>query len=132
MPCRNSHTLKRSIRWPDCPEIHKTRTPVSYRATVKLHGTNAGVQCSPEGLVLQSRSRVITVDEDNAGFAALIWSECRRKVEPESARNYARLAAKEIEAAGLPAITESSERQGVRITMDIEPLDLSLGSSIEQ
>lgn len=83
---------------PDCPEIHKIRTPVSYRATVKLHGTNAGVQCSPEGLVLQSRSRVITLDEDNAGFAA--WM-----ADPGRVAAVGAIGASVRAAAGLDAAT---------------------------
>lgn len=43
---------------------------VYYRAKVKLDGTNAGVQITPEGEVLaQSRSRFITPEDDNYGFA---------------------------------------------------------------
>jgi hypothetical protein len=60
---------------------HKTGTPVyddsrqlpklTFRGTVKLHGTNAGiVQKSTEGsLQFQSRNNAITPQSDNAGFA---------------------------------------------------------------
>lgn len=48
---------------------------LGYRGTVKLHGTNAGLVRSPEGVLsVQSRNRVITPDDDNAGFAAYIAS----------------------------------------------------------
>ena len=43
---------------------------VQYRGWVKLHGSNAGVVCTPAGLQAQSRNRVITPEDDNAGFAA--------------------------------------------------------------
>lgn len=44
--------------------------PVMYGAKIKLHGTNAGVRISSDGsVVAQSRSRDITPDDDNAGFA---------------------------------------------------------------
>ncbi|KIG18415.1 RnlB RNA ligase 2 [Enhygromyxa salina] len=83
---------------PDCPEIHKIRTPVKFRATVKLHGTNAGVNCSPEGLVMQSRSRVITVGDDNAGFAA--WM-----AEPQRVAAVRAIEASVRAAGGLDAAT---------------------------
>lgn len=45
--------------------------PVSFRGTVKLHGTNSSVHHTSDGeLIFQSRTRVITPTEDNAGFAA--------------------------------------------------------------
>ncbi len=47
------------------PRIH-------FRGTVKLHGTNAGVMFTPEAVVAQSRKRVITVEDDNYGFARFV------------------------------------------------------------
>ena len=47
---------------------------ITYRAKVKLHGTNAGVQITTTGKVAaQKRSQIITSQSDNAGFAA--WVE---------------------------------------------------------
>ena len=47
---------------------------VTYRAKVKLDGTNAGVQIIPgKGVVAQSRSRLLSLQDDNMGFAA--WSQ---------------------------------------------------------
>lgn len=47
---------------------------MSYRGKIKLHGTNAGIVITPDGKVYpQSRSRIISVGEDNLGFAA--WVE---------------------------------------------------------
>lgn len=41
-----------------------------FLGTVKLHGTNAGISCMPDGEVIyRSRSRIITPDADNHGFA---------------------------------------------------------------
>lgn len=52
------------------PTEHKVTTPVSYRGTVKLHGTNSGVLVRGTGeCVPQSRNRVLSVDNDNMGFA---------------------------------------------------------------
>ncbi len=43
----------------------------TYRGTVKLHGTNAGVSwAAGEQLVFQSRNRILKPGDDNAGFAA--------------------------------------------------------------
>lgn len=56
---------------------HNGLTPpkVSFLGTVKLHGTNAAV-CAPCGAAkqmwAQSRSNVITPEQDNAGFAAFV------------------------------------------------------------
>lgn len=46
--------------------------PVKYRGTVKLHGTNSSVICTPEELIPQSRNRQLSLDSDNAGFASFI------------------------------------------------------------
>ena len=46
---------------------------LGYRAKIKLDGTNAGVQVFAEGkIVAQSRTRVITPEKDNYGFAAWV------------------------------------------------------------
>lgn len=42
---------------------------ISYRGTVKLHGTNAAVQVHDNYIVTQSRNNIITPENDNAGFA---------------------------------------------------------------
>ena len=46
---------------------------VQYIAKIKLHGTNAAITINENGDVFaQSRSRVITLGDDNAGFAAYV------------------------------------------------------------
>ena len=46
-----------------------------YRAKIKLHGTNAGVQVTTDGFVAaQKRTAIITPESDNAGFAAWVHS----------------------------------------------------------
>lgn len=46
---------------------------VHYGAKIKLHGTNAAVRVNRDGLVVaQSRSRDLTLTDDNAGFAAWV------------------------------------------------------------
>lgn len=47
---------------------------VRYIGKIKLHGTNAGIRIGRDGsVVAQSRSRDLTLSDDNAGFAA--WVE---------------------------------------------------------
>ena len=41
---------------------------LNFRGSVKMHGTNAGIVFTPEGIVFQSRERVLTSESDNAGF----------------------------------------------------------------
>lgn len=61
-------------KWPKIPRFSNVapadRQPRSYTAKVKLDGTNAGIGRTEEGdLFYQSRSRVITPEDDNYGFA---------------------------------------------------------------
>jgi hypothetical protein len=82
-------TNKKHIRWFDIKNFHNQRVelekypvpriddPITYRAKVKLHGTNGGVAVHPDGeVVAMSRAKVITPTDDNAGFAA--WVEERK------------------------------------------------------
>ena len=51
-------------------QTHGTPLPVvTYRAKVKLHGSNVGIQITPAGVVAQSRSKLLTPDDDYKGFA---------------------------------------------------------------
>ncbi|MFT3697787.1 MAG: RNA ligase family protein [Kofleriaceae bacterium] len=43
---------------------------ITYRAKVKLHGSNTAVQRTPDGIAMQSRTQMITMDADFHGFAA--------------------------------------------------------------
>ncbi|AFZ37779.1 t-RNA-binding domain-containing protein [Stanieria cyanosphaera PCC 7437] len=62
------HNVKRNL------DILGEAVTITYRAKVKLHGTNAGIQVTTEGKVAaQKRSQIITSKSDNAGFAA--WVE---------------------------------------------------------
>ncbi|MFK8002829.1 MAG: RNA ligase family protein [Polyangiales bacterium] len=60
---------------PEIPERYVISTPVRYRGTVKLHGSNSGVHCTPGLLIAQSRTREITPKDDNYGFAAFVALE---------------------------------------------------------
>lgn len=67
------HNVRRTFR-ETTPEGSHT---VTYRAKVKLHGTNAAVQVTSEGtLECQSRERIITPEDDNYGFAR--WVDSHR------------------------------------------------------
>lgn len=50
--------------------LHKTNYPVlKFQGTVKLHGTNSGIAKYSDGRIeYQSRSRVLSLDKDNASF----------------------------------------------------------------
>tara|TARA_R110000824_G_scaffold12226_7_gene53680 strand:- start:75400 stop:76440 length:1041 start_codon:yes stop_codon:yes gene_type:complete len=47
---------------------------IKYRGTVKLHGTNSAIckNLQTGEITLQSRSRVITIEDDNHGFAQFV------------------------------------------------------------
>lgn len=48
-------------------------SPITWEGTVKLHGTNAGVERTESGEFLpQSRNRRLTPDSDNFGFASFV------------------------------------------------------------
>lgn len=62
-----------------CNPIYNELKPkpiLTFKGTVKLHGTNAGI-CynNVEGLWIQSRENIITPLKDNAGFATFIESK---------------------------------------------------------
>lgn len=55
------------------PELLSGNSAVIYKAKVKLHGTNAAVQCHGGEIVVQSRTQIITPNNDNAGFAKFVY-----------------------------------------------------------
>lgn len=62
------HNIRKFIKV--YPENLGENKVVTYRSKVKLHGTNAGIQCHKDGQVLpQSRTTLLTATADNAGFA---------------------------------------------------------------
>lgn len=69
------HNIRKFIRvdpgeWWHKRELLAGTSTVSYRAKVKLHGTNAAVQVHEKGeIICQSRESIITPEKDNAGFA---------------------------------------------------------------
>jgi hypothetical protein len=48
---------------------------ITFKGTVKLHGTNAGVSFNENGYWAQSRENIITPEKDNAGFAFFVESK---------------------------------------------------------
>jgi len=68
--------------WPSVELLHNVRRTleltaqspqVTYRAKVKLDGTNGGVQIFSNGdVVPQSRNLIISIEDDNIGFAAWV------------------------------------------------------------
>ena len=69
------HNIRKFVRadpneWFRVKETLNGTSTVSYKAKVKLHGTNAAVQIRMDGTVsAQSRTGMITPEQDNAGFA---------------------------------------------------------------
>lgn len=65
-------TVRTCTQWFDHHQL--PRGKMLFRGTVKLHGTNAGIAYDPttKELWAQSRSNIITVEKDNAGFAAYV------------------------------------------------------------
>lgn len=49
-----------------------------FRGSVKLHGTNAAIVLSPDGMSFQSRGRVLTPEDDNAGFCSYMQPLARQ------------------------------------------------------
>lgn len=47
---------------------------INFKGTVKVHGTNAGIIKTKEGINFQSRNKIITPQDDNAGFASYMSS----------------------------------------------------------
>ena len=70
----------------DLDDSRKVLTPVRYRGTVKLHGTNAGVRCTPDALVPQSRSTQLSEDQDNQGFCRFISGDVQQAAVREIER----------------------------------------------
>lgn len=61
------HNVVRTLQYLE--EQGEPKPSVLYRAKIKLHGTNAAVQCHTSGVFPQSRSQVLTGSADNSGFA---------------------------------------------------------------
>lgn len=74
------HNVRKFIRvdpneWFRAKELLSGTSTVAYKAKVKLHGTNAAVQVHTDGtIVCQSRTNIITPENDNAGFARFVMS----------------------------------------------------------
>jgi hypothetical protein len=53
------------IAFPKVPRVTKNTITI----TEKIDGTNAAIQVTDEGIITQSRNRIITPDHDNYGFS---------------------------------------------------------------
>jgi hypothetical protein len=63
-------SLSHVIRSRNQSDWMKSVGEVTYYPKIKLHGTNASIRITPEGIFPQSRSRILTLEHDNYGFAA--------------------------------------------------------------
>lgn len=71
----NFYNLRRSIVQHDDMWLHNC-SDIAYASKVKLHGTNAGIQIDPDGVVTAfSRTQIITPQQDNYGFASWVDSK---------------------------------------------------------
>lgn len=66
------------LQWPykDYAGPQLQHGSIKYRGKIKLHGTNAGIRLANGEVAAQSRSQLIDVKNDNAGFAR--WVENNR------------------------------------------------------
>lgn len=64
-------------------DYHQIPLPVvMYTGTIKVHGTNAAVRFINGEVKFQSRNRMISVDDDNLGFAR--WADEGREAQRHS------------------------------------------------
>ena len=81
------------IKWPKIQQFQhlsknvsllEINQPITFRSKVKLHGTNVGIQITPDGkLYAQSRNRILGPGQsDNMGFAQWVedHKECFRDI----------------------------------------------------
>ncbi|HEX8957258.1 MAG TPA: RNA ligase family protein [Burkholderiaceae bacterium] len=61
------HNVVRTLRY--LAEQGHSLPLVQYRAKIKLHGTNCGIQVKADGIVAQSRTKILTPEDDYKGFA---------------------------------------------------------------
>lgn len=62
------HVVKNVRHW--TAKHNKPLPVISYKGTVKLHGTNAGVRVTHAKVQPQGRNRILDIGSDNFGFAA--------------------------------------------------------------
>lgn len=69
---RNNHDYQGKDEEGKAIYQHKENYPIfKFRGTVKLHGTNSGIAKYSDGRIeFQSRERVLSLENDNAGFMA--------------------------------------------------------------
>jgi hypothetical protein len=59
---------------PEVPEQYRIKSPVTFKGTAKLHGSNCGIvwDLATDTLTAQSRQTTLTPGEDYKGFAAFV------------------------------------------------------------
>jgi hypothetical protein len=63
-----------------------------YHGTVKLHGTNSSIVITPDGEIIpQSRNRVLSLDNDNFGFAKFVIEEVGEDIWNKMSSNLRKL-----------------------------------------
>ena len=84
---------------------------VEYRAKVKLHGSNYGVQIIDDGIAAQSRTSLLTPEADYKGFAAWVHrhetlAQLMFKAKGEKHRTAGTKAAVAVDAATVASVDE--------------------------
>jgi hypothetical protein len=75
------HSIRKFIRvdpneWFRMKETLSGTSTVKYKCKVKLHGTNSAIQIASDGsITCQSRTRLITPEDDNDGFARWVKTQ---------------------------------------------------------
>ena len=96
----------------------RVKPVLKFKGTVKLHGTNAAVTYNElDGLWVQSRDKIITPEQDNAGFAKFVAareSDFLELVEKVYADNH--LSAKDYDVVIFGEWAGGNIQQGVALT----------------
>jgi hypothetical protein len=70
----NFHNLRKAVK--SLPEVYGDDVKIEYKTKIKLHGTNAAIHICGDGTILaQSRTAIISPQNDNCGFARWVMSQ---------------------------------------------------------
>lgn len=84
-------SLSHVIRSRNQSEWMRNRGVINYRPKIKLHGTNAAIRITCDGVFAQSRTRTLSIEDDNFGFAAWVESYKSQWLELSSMMSLVRM-----------------------------------------
>lgn len=76
--CKEYEYNGEMIRWPKIGSLsdvnkwlkkNNSSRKINYKGKIKLDGTNASIILTKSKMVVQSRNRILTINDDNYGFA---------------------------------------------------------------